>query len=78
MATKEQRQSKNFAEKLLQIQGIDYDTWLDEKHQEVIQNNQALILEALDNKLNVRTSVEGPTKPISESKPVDSNSDMFK
>lgn len=52
MATKEQKQNKNFAEKLLRISGVDYDKWLDEKHQEVIQNNQSLILEALDSKLN--------------------------
>lgn len=51
MATKEQKQNKNFAEKLLQIQGIDYEEWLDQKHQEMIQDNQSLILEALDSKL---------------------------
>lgn len=57
VATKEQKQNKNFAEKLLRISGVDYDKWLDEKHQEVIQNNQSLILEALDSKLNTNGQV---------------------
>lgn len=57
VATKEQKQNKNFAEKLLRISSVDYDKWLDEKHQEVIQNNQSLILEALDSKLNTNGQV---------------------
>lgn len=58
MATKEQRQNKKFVEKLLQIQGIDYDDWVDEIHTEYIQNNQKLIFEALDSKLNKRKDKE--------------------
>lgn len=57
MATKEQRQNKLFVEKMLQIQGVDYDEWLDEIHSEFIQNNNKLILEALESKLN-----KGPDK----------------
>lgn len=52
MATKEQRQNKLFVEKMLQIQGVDYDEWLDEIHSDFIQNNNKLILEALESKLN--------------------------
>jgi len=52
LATKEQRQNKQFVEKMLLIQGIDYDEWLDEIHTEFIQNNNKLILEALESKLN--------------------------
>lgn len=52
MPTREQKQNKNFAEKLLRIQGKDYEEWLDAQHQLVIQENQELILEALDSKLN--------------------------
>lgn len=37
---------------MLQIQGVDYDEWLDEIHSEFIQNNNKLILEALESKLN--------------------------
>ena len=53
MPTREQKQNKTFAEKLLRIQGKDYEEWLDVQHQLVIQENQELILEALDSKLNV-------------------------
>lgn len=52
MPTREQKQNKTFAEKLLRIQGKDYEDWLDAQHQLVIQENQELILEALDSKLN--------------------------
>ncbi len=52
MPTREQKQNKTFAEKLLRIQGKDYEEWLDVQHQLVIQENQELILEALDSKLN--------------------------
>lgn len=54
LATKEQRQNKKFVEKLLQIQGVDYDDWVDEIHLEYIQNNNKLIFEALDSKLDKR------------------------
>lgn len=70
MATKEQKQNKNFAEKLLQIKGIDYEEWLDERHLEVIQANQALILEALESKLNIKTS---PAKPVNSNSNNNSN-----
>lgn len=52
MATKEERQRKQFAEKLLQIKGIDYDTWLDEQHQNIIKDNQDLVIMALESVLN--------------------------
>ena len=57
MPTREQKQNKNFAEKLLRIQGKDYEEWLDAQHQLVIQENQELILEALDSKLNFTSPV---------------------
>ena len=57
MPTREQKQNKTFAEKLLRIQGKDYEEWLDAQHQLVIQENQELILEALDSKLNVTSPV---------------------
>lgn len=54
LATKEQRQNKKFVEKLLLIQGIDYDDWVDKIHLEYIQENNKLIFEALDSKLDKR------------------------
>lgn len=56
MATKEQKQNKIFAEKLLLVKGVNYDEWLDEKHQDVIQSSQSLIIEALESKLNKLSS----------------------
>ena len=56
-ASKEQKQNKSFAEKLLRIKGVDYDEWLDQRHQEIINENQALILEALDSKLNNKPEI---------------------
>ncbi|MEK4649602.1 hypothetical protein EVJ20_13470 [Exiguobacterium sp. SH0S1] len=55
MASKEQKQNRNFAEKLLRIRGKDYEEWLDEQHQQVIQDNQELILEALEAKLSFKS-----------------------
>lgn len=64
MATKEQKQTKIFAEKLLRIQGLDYDEWLDQKHQEVINENQGFIMELVDSQLkNHNTFTENPEKP---------------
>ncbi|WP_074038011.1 hypothetical protein [Exiguobacterium profundum] len=55
MASKEQKQKRSFAEKLLRIRGKDYEEWLDEQHQQVIQDNQELILEALEAKLSFKS-----------------------
>ncbi|WP_262415846.1 hypothetical protein [Exiguobacterium acetylicum] len=44
MPTREQKQNKTFVEKLLRIQGKEYEEWLDIQHQLVIQENQDLIL----------------------------------
>ena len=52
LATKEQRQNKQYVEKLLQIQGVKYDDWVDDIHVEYVQSNNKLILEALDSKIN--------------------------
>jgi hypothetical protein len=48
LATKEQKNRKQFAEKLLRVKGLNYDEWLDSKHQEVIQNNQDVVMQALE------------------------------
>lgn len=45
---KELRQNKLFVEKLLLINGEDYDDWLNKKHEEYIQDNNDLLLEALE------------------------------
>ena len=62
MATKEEKQRKQFAEKLLRIKGVDYDEWLDEKHRTVIQENQDLVMMALEVVLDTGSSQDSTTK----------------
>lgn len=59
MATKEQKNRKQFAEKLLRVKGLNYDEWLDSKHQEVIQDNQDVVMQALEMALG--TNVDNPS-----------------
>jgi hypothetical protein len=46
-ATKEQKERKTHAEHLLAYNGVDYDEWLDEKHQEVITEGIPLLIDLL-------------------------------
>lgn len=41
-------QNKKLAERILKIQGKDYNTWLDAQHSQYIAENQAIIFSALD------------------------------
>lgn len=45
---KEQRQNKQFVEKLLLIENKKYEDWLNDKHEEYIQENNTLLLDALE------------------------------
>jgi len=45
---KEQKRNKEFVQKLLLVENKDYDEWLNEKHEEHIQENSELLLEALE------------------------------
>ena len=56
VASKEQRQRKQFAEMLLRVQGVEYDDWLDEKHRAVIEENQELVMKGLQAMMNSKTS----------------------
>lgn len=68
MASKEQKSRKQFAEKLLRIKGINYDEWLDSKHQEVIQENQDVVMQALEMALEVNDSSSNTTDSEPEDK----------
>ena len=46
-ATREQKERKSHAENLLAYNGVDYDEWLDEKHQEVIEEGIPLLMDLL-------------------------------
>lgn len=78
MATKEEKQRKQFTEKLLRIKGVEYDKWLDEKHQTVIQENQDLVLMALesvlDNGSKQNSSTSNTTNSRNDSDPSASTS----
>lgn len=44
---KDLKKSKDIVEKLLHINGENYNEWLHQQHQQYIEENQSLILEAL-------------------------------
>lgn len=56
LASKEQRQRKQFVEILLRVQGIEYDDWLDEKHRAVIEENQELVIQGLQAMIDSKSS----------------------
>lgn len=45
---REMKKSKDFAEKLLAVKGINYDEWLHEQHLSVKDTHSELLDEALD------------------------------
>lgn len=73
MATKEQKNRKQFAEKLLRVKGLNYEEWLDSKHQEVIQDNQDVVMQALEMALG--TSVDAPSDSSSSKDNSSDNTD---
>lgn len=59
-ATKEQKERKSHAEHLLAYNGVDYDEWLDEKHQEVITEGIPLLMDLLKKERKAATN-SGPS-----------------
>ncbi|MBU5228132.1 hypothetical protein KQI36_15985 [Clostridium senegalense] len=45
-------ESKELAKTILNVKGIDYDEWLEEKHKEIINENVSLLIESLQVKAN--------------------------
>ena len=58
-ATKEQKELKTNAEDLLAYNGVDYDEWLEGKHQEVISENIPLLMNLLKKERKAASS--GPS-----------------
>lgn len=56
LTKKEQRKNKEFVEKLLMIEDKSYDEWLNSKHEEYIQENSSLLLNALEKVLDNKDS----------------------
>ncbi|MGG3801902.1 hypothetical protein [Metabacillus fastidiosus] len=48
IAAKDLKMSKELVEKLLKVNGQKYNEWLFQQHQNFIENNQDLILQALN------------------------------
>jgi hypothetical protein len=74
LATKEQKNRKQFAEKLLRVKGLNYDEWLDSKHQEVIQDNQDVVMQALEMALG--TNVDNPSNDAVDEDNSSDNTDL--
>jgi len=74
-ASKEQKKRKAFAEKLLRVKGVDYDEWLDEKHQEIIEGSDDLLSDALDMLLETSSKKSTSQPPDSASYQSSSSND---
>lgn len=51
MAAKLDKNSKELAQDLLKLQGVDYIDWLNKKHQEVINKNTKIIRNCVKNEI---------------------------
>ncbi|WP_283699917.1 hypothetical protein [Clostridium perfringens] len=51
MAVKLDKNSKELAQDLLKLQGVDYIDWLNKKHQEVITKNTKIIINCVKNEI---------------------------
>lgn len=74
ISQKELKKSKDLVEKLLKVNGNKYNEWLHQKHQQFIEENQDLILQALsaftgeeeeEEKNEPKTAEQVPVRPQS-------------
>lgn len=75
---KEQRMNKQYVERLLLIQGIDYDDWLDDIHVEYLEQNNKLILDALDTVLTKKEEKKKQKQQQQEKQENHNNNHSFK
>ena len=58
LSAKERKKQKSRVERILRIQGLDYDEWIDLKHKEVLVEQEdfleSLIDKALDSEIEAR------------------------
>ena len=58
LSAKERKKQKSRVERILRIQGLDYDEWIDIKHKEILDEQQdfldSLIDKALDSEIEAR------------------------
>ncbi|WP_421085564.1 hypothetical protein ACN5XJ_26855 (plasmid) [Priestia sp. MF3] len=72
ISQKELKKSKDLVEKLLKVNGNKYNDWLHQQHQQFIEENQDLILQALsaftgeeeeEEKNEPKTAEQVPVRP---------------
>ncbi|MCM3186811.1 hypothetical protein [Priestia megaterium] len=79
ISQKELKKSKDLVEKLLKVNGNKYNDWLHQQHQQFIEENQDLILQALsaftgqeekeeksESKVNEQVSVRPQSIPVTQ------------
>jgi hypothetical protein len=79
ISQKELKKSKDLVEKLLKVNGNKYNDWLHQQHQQFIEENQDLILQALsaftgeeeeeeknEPKVNEQVSVRPQSIPVTQ------------
>lgn len=70
ISQKELKKSKDLVEKLLKVNGNKYNDWLHQQHQQFIEENQDLILQALSAFTGEEEEEEKSESKVAESVPV--------
>ncbi|WP_427127385.1 hypothetical protein ACQCPQ_27050 (plasmid) [Priestia megaterium] len=70
ISQKELKKSKDLVEKLLKVNGNKYNDWLHQQHQQFIEENQNLILQALSAFTGEEEEEEKSEPKAAESVPV--------
>lgn len=70
ISQKELKKSKDLVEKLLKVNGNKYNDWLHQQHQQFIEENQDLILQALSAFTGEEEEEEKSEPKAAESVPV--------
>ncbi|MGG0419667.1 hypothetical protein ABEY52_26925 [Priestia aryabhattai] len=74
ISQKELKKSKDLVEKLLKVNGNKYNDWLHQQHQQFIEENQDLILQALSAFTGEEEEEEKNEPKVAEQVPVRSQS----
>lgn len=71
LSAKERKKQKSRVERILRIQGLDYDEWIDLKHKEVLVEQEdfleSLIDKALDSEIEARQKEGSNTDSTNDS-----------
>ncbi|CAK8584059.1 hypothetical protein BMEGG_06319 [Priestia megaterium] len=70
ISQKELKKSKDLVEKLLKVNGNKYNDWLHQQHQQFIEENQDLILQALSAFTGQEEEEEKSEPKVAEQVPV--------